>query len=285
MSRKDINKIYLIVSLTSTVTTILSFILYLKFKSDIVTLLTSIIILLWAVFTFYFVYKKWFWFVEDLINEYTAKNNLFSGVLAVILMFFTVSFLPNILSHFKISMDISNFQSVFGNISIAAMTSIIGILGVQYTIAIQEKNRKEDLRYGAKPYLLVSCFCKKKIISNDSHEFNRFVLQTEFENISQNIAIPIGCKLTKEESELYTFKYIPMNNGAKRIECVEIDNQQPITPKCSIDFYYKDVLNNIYKQTITFEMHDGIEMSNCNTINDSLCLDEEKKLIISYLSY
>lgn len=276
--QSNLNKNYIISSIVIWCVVFASFFLYIKFQKYYISIATSILILIWMLLSFYYVFKKWLWFIEDLMNEYTTKNNLFSGVFAVVLVFLSVSLLPSVLSYLNIPNQLNEFQNVFVNISIAAMSSIIGILGIQYSIAVQEKNRKEDLRYGAKPYLLITCFCKEKFVSEDGHTYNKFIMQTDIENISQNIAIPIGCKLT-EDNSLYLFKYIPMNNGAKRTELIEIDNQKPIVPKCSVDIYYKDVLNNIYKQTIIFDMHNGIKMSNCSTKSDLLCLDEEKEWI------
>lgn len=282
LKQKKLNKKYIISSIILWCSIFSSFFFYISLQKNYITIATSILILIWMLLSFYYVFKKWLWFIEDLMNEYTTKNNLFSGVFAVVLVFLSVSLLPSVLSYLNIPNQLNEFQNVFVNISIAAMSSIIGILGIQYSIAVQEKNRKEDLRYGAKPYLLITCFCKEKFVSEDGHTYNKFIMQTDIENISQNIAIPIGCKLT-EDNSLYLFKYIPMNNGAKRTELIEIDNKKPIVPKSSVDIYYKDVLNNIYKQTIIFDMHNGIKMSNCSTKSDLLCLDEEKEWINSCL--
>ncbi|MEE1010405.1 MAG: hypothetical protein U0L11_00040 [Acutalibacteraceae bacterium] len=278
----NLNKNYIVSSVVLWSLIITSFFLHLKFQKHYITIFTGVLILIWMLSSFYFVFKKWLCFIEDLMNEYTTKNNLFSGMLAIVFVFLTIALLPSILSYLNIPNELNEFQNIFVNVSIAAMSSIIGILGVQYSIAVQEKNRKEDLRYGAKPYILTTCFCKEKFVSENGHTYNRFIMQADIENISQNIAIPIGCKLT-EDNSLYLFKYIPMNNGAKRTELIEIDNQKPIVPKCSVDIYYKDVLNNIYKQTIIFDMHNGIKMSNCSTKSDLLCSDEEKDWINSYL--
>ena len=61
------------------------------------------------------------------------------------------------------------FANTLSSFFVAAMSAMIGLIGVQYTIAIQEKNRKEDLRRASKPYFVVDAYVVDTIPDENGH--------------------------------------------------------------------------------------------------------------------
>lgn len=103
----------------------------------------ALILLVFAIIIYTFV--KWLWDIRDLMTEYKEKDNLLSGGLALAGAFGFVIIFMFLLSKIPLLADVKDLFETMSALFVAAMPAFIGLLGVQYSVAIQERNRKQDL--------------------------------------------------------------------------------------------------------------------------------------------
>ena len=170
----------------------------------------SLILIIFTMIIHTFV--KWLWDIRDLMTEYKEKDNLLSGGLALVGVFGFIIVLASVLSRISLFADLKEMFETISALFAAAMPAFIGLLGVQYSVAIQERNRKQDLRLGAKPFFKIRC-CKIITILDDNKDTSRAIkIKGKLTNISQNIGIPVkilSCDSGNCEIEL---PYTPMVN-------------------------------------------------------------------------
>lgn len=77
-----------------------------------------------------FAFVHWSWFISDLINAYKKRHDLFSGGLALVVLFLTLVLIINI----NITEAYTSLINTLSSFFIAAMSALIGLMGVQYTI-------------------------------------------------------------------------------------------------------------------------------------------------------
>lgn len=124
------------------------------------------------------------------MTEYKKNDNILSGGLAVLTLFAFYFIISLGFSKVGEYVVIKEFFEGLSSLTIAAMPAFIGLLGVQYSVAIQERNRKEDLRLGAKPFFSVQCHKVEAIVEEDKHRAYKMRIIIIMNNISQNIGIP-----------------------------------------------------------------------------------------------
>lgn len=218
-------------------------------KSDMVyVLIASLVVLAWTIYCLFYVYMIWLRFIDAQIKQYREKNSLASGIVAWLSFFAYLVLVPGvfwIILQGNVPATIQNGYSAYLNIVIAVMPAVLGLLGVQYTIAIQNKNRAEDIRLAQKPFLTLE-YKVGDFISKNRHTAHGFSLNFRLKNISDNIAIPIG--FGSDDSTLcYWFPYSPIPKNGIIKSHAEIDMGTTLTSGvCAIKLYYKDTQENYY---------------------------------------
>lgn len=230
---------------------------------------SAVSLLLWVGYTLTYVFKNLSWVIQDLMIAYRKNNDLLSGGFAIIFFFLVITLTSGVISQMDLPEMYKAMSNTFSAFSMSAMTALVGLLGIRYSIAIQERNRKADLRLSAKPYLEISCYVKEIIPNEDKHTFNKVILHIDITNISKNIVIPVGIK-SSNTTETRPFKYKPIKEDATLQTDIEIDNKKPIEAKLFLDLYYKDVYANVYKTAFSIHPHDSEDITNLEMIEDVL---------------
>lgn len=229
-----------------------------------------VIVMTWAVMSFLYIVMVWSWHIEDLMNEYKKNNDVLSGGLAVWALFafpFIISLVFSKVDEYTAVREIFNGLS---SLIIAAIPAFIGLLGVQYSVAIQERNRKEDLRLGAKPFFSVQCSKIEMIADDDKHHVRKLNVIIVLKNISQNIGIPQKVVSLDDDSCEINFKYKAIPPNEEHRETVAISSIEPYATIARIAIYYADVYNNTYKMQIEFLLHNNEALSDTRIISDDI---------------
>lgn len=165
---------------------------------------------------------------------------------------------------------IKEFFKGLSSLIIAAMPAFIGLLGVQYSVAIQERNRKEDIRLGAKPFFSVQCSKIEAIADEDGHHAYKMNIIIVLKNISQNIGIPQKFVSLDDENCEINFKYAPIPPTEEYCESVIISSVEPYGTTAKIAIYYADVYNNTYKMQVEFLLYNNETLPDIRIISDDI---------------
>lgn len=274
IGRKNTKKWYRICSIFLLILFITSAVLYVNRSWEWSVWVTLFTIIAWPVITFIYAFTLWSWHIEDLMNEYKENNNVLSGGLAVFALF-TVPFIVTLVfSQLEDYEWIKEFFKGISTLIITAMPAFIGLLGVQYTVAIQERNRKEDIRLGAKPFFAICCSRDVLIIDEENeHSLHEMKILIQLENISKNIGIPLKVVSLDDEDCETSFKYVALAYNNKFSEVVTISSKEPYRSKARIAIYYNDVYNNQYRMEVEFILHNDAALSQTCIISDEVVKD------------
>lgn len=228
----------------------------------------ALILLVFTIIIYTFV--KWLWDIRDLMTEYKEKDNLLSGGLALAGAFGFVIIFMFLLSKTPLLADVKDLFETMSALFVAAMPAFIGLLGVQYSVAIQERNRKQDLRLGSKPFFKIQC-CKVEAVPDENkHTCHTMRIKVKLNNISQSIGIPvkiISCDSDDCETLLH---YMPLANEDVLETEVEVKSDIPYGDKINIALIYKDTYENMYESKIEFIQYEKYELSNTQVLYDNL---------------
>ena len=251
---------------------ILSF-FYVQTKCEwlIWAIVAHLILLVASLISFAFV--SWLRDIRGLMNAYKEKDDLIAGGLAyistitlLVLLLFALSKVPFLTKGRELMQTLSSLL-------IAILPAFVGLLGVQFSIAIQERNRKQDLRLGAKPFFNVQCCKTEMILDEDKHTCHALRIKVKIKNISNNIGIPLKVVSRDSSNCVANLQYTPLENTAVLEEEVIVTSEQPYGPEVHIAIIYKDVYENFYQMEIEFLQYEKYHMSKTRVISDTLLLD------------
>ena len=139
LGRKGVKKSYLIGS-GILLALLVAFAMAYKYTSWNWLLGVSIvtIIITWFIMTVIYIVIAWGWQIKDLMNECKNQNNILSGGLAVLVLFAFPFFIVQIFSKIEFNAPIKGILDGISTLIITAIPAFIALLGVQYTVAIQE---------------------------------------------------------------------------------------------------------------------------------------------------
>lgn len=229
---------------------------------------------LFAVGLISFSFIVWLWDIKDLMTEYKEKDNLLSGGLAFVSIFGLVILMLYGLSELPFLAEGKELMQTMSSLFVAAMPAFIGLLGVQFSVAIQERNRKQDLRLGAKPFFKVQC-CKVAAIPDENgHTCHAMKIKVNITNISQSIGIPVKVVSCDSDNCEIALPYTPLANKDVFEKEVEVSSEQPYGAEVHILMIYKDVYENLYEMKIKFLQHEEFYISSTQVLSDKLTSDE-----------
>ena len=233
-----------------------------------------VISVVWCALPFLYITVDWQWQIKELMDEYNNKNNVLCGGLAILLAFAFPFLIILVFSQIAAGTLVKEIFDGIASLFIAAMPAFIALLGVQYTTAIQERNRKEDLRLGAKPFFSVRCFVSEMIADENGHNIHKIKVNIRIKNISQNIGIPLKVVSLDDDGCETDFKYFPLAPNEEYDNNFVISSIEPYKAKARIAIFYKDVYNTIYKMHIEFLLHENSDLSDtciiCDEAEESL---------------
>lgn len=228
-------------------------------------LVACIAILLLIVLSVFCVFVTWLWDIQDLMTEYKEKDNLISGGLALVGVFSIVIIILLILSNIESFSQAKDFFEVITSFMVVIMPALMGLLGVQYSVAIQEKNRKEDIRLGAKPFFRIQCCKIEDSLPKDDQESLSIKIKIVISNISQNIGIPTAIILCDNNQEIaLSYTILANNDTSENIVEIEIIDSLIDTVKFSV------IYNDIYKNTYETKVDFLLDKSETQIISDEL---------------
>lgn len=204
------------------------------------------------------------------MTEYREKDNLLSGGLALATAFGFVIIFMFLLSKISLLADVKDLFEKVSALFVAAMPAFIGLLDVQYSVAIQERNRKQDLRLGSKPFFKIQC-CKVEAIPDENkHTCHTMRIKVKMTSISQNIGIPVKIISCDSDDCETLLPYMPLaNEGVLETE-VEVKSDIPYGDKINIALISKDAYENMYESKIEFIQYEKYELSNTQLLYDNL---------------
>lgn len=265
--RKRFDIIYTIIFILFWSLFILSAALYTTQRQDWLLVAASIAAVAWVLYTFYFAFKHWSWFIEDMINAYRQKNDLFRGGIALIMIFLTMLLFTNSFVTSNIPQAYVTLVNSLSSFFVAAMSAMIGLMGVQYTIAIQERNRKEDIRRSSKPYFAVDAYLVE-FIPDENNSVRDIKIGLHIHNISRNIGIPYAVKSLNSADYCVDLDYHPLPHDGMLKECIAMHSDTPYGCTAEIILCYKDAFENKYEQHIQFELKKNPDCSNTRILGD-----------------
>lgn len=276
LSRKCINRLYWIGSLCLAALFFLLIIIYTYTAQEWLLWVDASIIIGWPLLTVFYIGIVFSRYVDDLMTDYKENKNLLSGGIALFALFSFpfVAFL--VLANNKEFAVLKNIFEGLYTLIVAAMPAFIGLLGVQYSVAVQERNRKEDLRLGAKPFLKIEC-CKVEAIPDEDnpHACHEMKIKVCITNISKNIGIPvklISCDSSNNES---VFAYHPLAKGDSFESEHIVRSEQSYGAMVKVAVIYKDVYGNAYKTSVCFLQHGRYELAETRVLGDEFLMLEE----------
>ena len=270
ISRKTIRLKYIISIVAFLAVFITMAVLYANYQYDWQLWIGAIVLVCCPIAIFGFVTTLWAWKIEDLMTDYKKNNNVLVGGLALLLLFAIPFIAAIICSNIDVFSSYKGFYEGFATLMITAMPAFIGLLGVQYSVAIQENNRKQDLRLGAKPFFKVQC-CKVAAIPDENgHTCHAMKIKVNITNISQSIGIPVKVVSCDSENCVVELPYTPLANKDVFEKEVEVTSEHPYGDKVHIAIIYKDVYENLYEMKITFIQHSKFDMSETEVLSDEL---------------
>lgn len=237
----------------------------------------ALLALVWTLYFLFYAYMIWFRFIEAQLKQYREENNLASGVIVWLSFFSYLIFAPGL---FLLVMGngapniVRNGYPTYLQIIIAIMPAILGLLGVQYTIAIQAKNRKEDIRLAKKPFFTIEYKIGGVIRKEDSSP-HAFFLHFQITNISENIAIPIGFGGGETDELSFWFDYSPIPGAGVVKSVAVVDANVPLTSDMyTLKFYYKDILDHYYCTHICIRLSNTLKYKTPIVSSEFLCTPE-----------
>lgn len=272
-SKKDRKKVKLVFMVTWACLFVAMVVCAVLFDSTEQTWLFWVIIaelVLFALGIVSFSFVLWSWNIKDLMTEYREKGNLISGGFGVLGIFGLLTVLFFVSSKLPFATQVRELFQTVSSLVITAMPAFMGLLGVQFSVAMQERNRQKDLRLGSKPFFKVRCCKVAAIPDEDGHTCHAMKVKINITNISQSIGIPIkviSCDSDNCEVEL---PYIPLANKDVLEKEVEVTSEQPYGVLVNIAIIYKDIYENTYEMKIKFWQHEEFDHSNTEVIHDRL---------------
>lgn len=268
--RKKVKRTFLIVIVCLIVVFIASTAAYVYAKQNLFKWFVVADLILLALSLISFSFILYLWDIKDLMTEYKEKDNLLSGGLAftgifafMILMFYGLSEL----AFFTEGKDLMKTMS---SLLLTAMPAFLSLLGVQYSVAVQERNRKQDLRLGAKPFFKVQC-CKVSVIPNgNGHICHAMRIKVNIKNISQSIGIPLKVVSYDSENCIIELPYTPLANNDILEKEVEVKSEKPYGASVHVALIYRDIYNNIYEMKIKFLQHEKFVLTDTQVLSDIL---------------
>lgn len=231
-------------------------------------------IVLFAVGLISFSFIVWLWDIKDLMTEYKEKDNLFSGGLGFVSIFGLVILMLYGLSELPFLAEGKELMQTMSSLFVAAMPAFIGLLGVQFSVAIQERARKQDLRLGAKPFFKVQCYKVAAIPDENGHTCHAMKIKVNITNISQSIGIPVKVVSCDSDNCEIALPYTPLANKDVFEKEMEVSSEQPYGAEVHILMIYKDVYENLYEMKIKFLQHEEFYISSTQVLSDKLTSDE-----------
>lgn len=271
--RKRFDIVYIIISIVFWMLFAVAAYYYTKHSAEWMIVVASLALIAWIVYTLVFAFKHWSWFISDLINAYKKQHDLFSGGFALVMLFLTLIFITNSFNSMDVPETYVSLINTLPSFFIAAMSAMIGLMGVQYTIAIQERNRKEDLRRASKPYFVVEAYLVDCIPGGNKHSFRKIKIGLHIHNISGNIGIPLAVQSLDATDCSVTLDYHPLPHNGELKECVKIHSDTPYRSAARIALCYKDAYDNNYKMHIEFDLHKDANLSNTRVLCDEYVSD------------
>lgn len=254
----------------SIVTMVLFSAVYIKKQYDWL-LWAGCLALIWlALSIIMYTFIKWSWDIKDLMTEFKEEDNLMSGGLAFAGVFGFIIILMFGLSKISFFANAKDLFETMSSLFAVAMPAFIGLLGIQYSVAIQERNRQQDLRLDAKPFFDIQC-CKVVAISDENkNTIHEIKIKIKITNISQNIGIPVKVLSRDSDNCEVILPYTPLASKGVLEKEVLVRSNEPYGDKIHIAVVYKDTFENMYELSIEFIQHEKYELSNTQVLSDKL---------------
>ena len=269
-------KILKICSICLVVSLIISFIHFYKFNDVISAFGFCAELILTIFFYFMWYFYRWQKNIELLMREY-RDGNIISGGLAILSALAFPFIITQILANYEIFTGAKDFFSNMSSLVIAITPAFIALMGVQYTVAIQERNRREDLRLGAKPFLDVQC-CVWNTKTEDLQNNESVIgVHLKIKNIGSNIMIPISVESKNNNEIIHKFDYKPLVKDEVITEKVQIINLGEFASQYTVYLRYEDIYKNEYLAEIEFLLMNSYELSKTRVLSDKLCINESNE--------
>ena len=273
LSRKCINKLYWIGSLCLAIFFFLLIVIYTYTAQEWLLWVDAAIIVVWPLLTVFYIGVVFSQYIDNLMTDYRENKNLLSGGIALFAMFSFpfVAFL--VLANNEEFAVLKNIFEGLYTLIVAAMPAFIGLLGVQYSVAVQERNRKEDLRLGAKPFLKIECCKVETILDEDNpHACYEIKIKVCITNISENIGIPLKLISPDSSNNESVIAYHPLAKGDSFESEHIVRSDQPYGAMVKVAVIYKDVYGNTYKTSVCFLQHCRYELAETSLLGDEFLM-------------
>ena len=196
------------------------------------------------------------------IKEYKNNNDLFSGILMVILIglsaFSIIRGIGNILFN---KQNTNNIYITILKSILSAIPTSISLLFTNYFERIHKKEKQEELLKSNMPYPLIEMSTKANLLNS-----NKKTVSIKVNNLADNVLIPISIGNIKLD-----YKPVTKSNFRefKNLELPSFENNQEIL------FIYEDINNTRYKTKLHIN-----NISDGKLFDDYKIIENEKPILI-----
>lgn len=196
------------------------------------------------------------------IKEYKNNNDLFSGILMVILIglsaFSIIRGIGNILFN---KQDTNNIYITILKSILSAIPTSISLLFTNYFERIHKKEKQEELLKSNMPYPLIEMSTKANLLNS-----NKKTVSIKVNNLADNVLIPISIGNIKLD-----YKPVTKSNFRefKNLELPSFENNQEIL------FIFEDINNTRYKTKLHIN-----NISDGKLFDDYKIIENEKPILI-----
>lgn len=226
------------------------FALYMSFQNSIFVTLIIIAIFVGCITTSIFEFQLITIQAKTMWYEYSKNQSLVSGVGFIVIVFL----MPFLFLLLVLKWVPSEWKDVINGIITSLITllpALLSLLGIHYSLTMQEIAKRRDIQALNKPYPAIRC--RQEIVSN-SERITAIKADLEIENLANIILIPL---YFQHNDIRFQLPYRPITIQ-KPIEfnSLTLDTQKPIgTTLLEFDFIYKDAIENTYKSSFSIDLN------------------------------
>ena len=264
---KTIQKKYRITLVLYGILIILFFALYILYQKSIFTALILFVIFVGSIVSSVFEFQLITLQAKSMWYEYSNNQSLISGIGFVVVVFLVPLALLLVLSKCAPSDWKEIINSLITSL-IALLPALLSLLGIHYSLTMQEIAKRKEVQSLNKPYITLKCLSELVV---GHHPITAIKADFIIENLANNILIPLYIQYG-DEKFLLQYRPITLDKPGK-YDSVIIDLKEQIeNTLIEFSIIYKDSLGNVYKSNFNIDLN--------NRENRYLNLNEPKQIIV-----
>lgn len=265
---KTIQKKYRMTLILYGILIVLFFILYIIFQESIFTALIILVIIIGSIVSSIFEFQLITLQAKSMWYEYSNNQSLVSGIGFIVTVFLVPLALLLVLSKFAPSEWKGIIDRLVASL-IALLPALLSLLGIHYSLTMQEIAKRKEVQSLNKPYLAIKCSYE---LVDGHNPITAIKANFVIENLANNILIPLYIQYNDER---FLLQYRPITFGKpSEYDSVVLDTHERIEKNVlEFSIVYKDSLENVYRTRFNIDIN--------NHKNNYLDLNEAEQIFMN----